>query len=575
VTSSAIRRRGNWALFAVLAGLLLALAPPVTTASAASVTLMVSAHPDRSSAQLLTAAPESGLLYIFTTPDAGVATVSFWLDNPGRTGAPLHVESWAPFTFLGDTAAGSNPWDSRSVANGQHTITAVVVAGGQTQVVTAAFMVNNAVPPPPQPSSYVLQVSTHTDRSASAALAGATLTGPVYVSVPAGSSVTRVTFFLDDPTRAKSPYQVEGSAPWDFRGTATAGANPWQTTAVANGTHVISADVTTTTGVSHIDAAFTVTNGTAPPPAPGTGYTFAPISSLPTGTTEAESVVVGDKVYLFGGFDVHIACCTPTNRAWVYDVAGNTWSGLPPMPGVGISHAGIDSDGTRYIYYAGGYADDPAGIQGVNATALVWRYDIVTETYTALPSLPSPRTAGGMAYVSGKLYYFGGNGLDRTLDSSDTWMLDVANGATSWVSLAAMPNARDHVGFAVIGGQIYAVGGEHSTDSSTAQADLDRYDPVANTWTVLAPMPFARSHLMDSTFVSGGKLFTAGGWTTSVVSAAVIAYDPATNTWETMASLPEARTSATAKSVSGGRYVYCCGSSGTSTSTGWMATPSN
>jgi hypothetical protein len=58
------------------------------------------------------------------------------------------------------------------------------------------------------------------------------------------------------------------------------------------------------------------------------------------------------------------------------------------------------------------------------------------------------------------------------------------------------------------------------------------------------------------------------------VSAAVAAFDPATGTWQTWRDLPQARTSALAKALSGGRFVYCCGSAGTSNADGWMATPS-
>jgi N-acetylneuraminic acid mutarotase len=558
-----------WGIVAV-AGLVLAVAPASVPAHAASAAIMVSSSPTRSAAVPLQATTRSGALYVFTTPDTAVSKVSFWLDNPSRTGAPVHIENTAPFTFTGDTASGSNPWDSTKVVNGSHTITAQLVIGGNSVVVSATFNVFNANQPPP--ASYVLQVSTKADRSAPIPLAGSTVAGPAFVFVPASPGITRVAFFVDDALRSKLPYHVENSGPWDLAGTAVSlGANPWQTGALPDGPHVLSADVTGPSGVSHLNASFTVSQGGTVIGA--TNFSYAPIAGMPIGTTEAESIVVNDKLYLFGGFDVIHACCTPTDRAWVYDPVTNTWTALPSMPAQGTSHAGIGTDGVRYIYYAGGYAADPAGIDHVSATALAWRYDIDTGTYTALPPLPAERTAGGMAWVSGSLYYFGGNGLDRTVDSPDVWMLDVANGGTSWVSRANLPNPRDHIGWGVIDGKIYAVGGEYSTDANKAQSELDRYDPASDSWTVLAPLPVARSHDMDSTFLLSGQLVVAGGWTSTAVTGAVTAYNPATNTWRTLTDLPEPRTSATAKSLSDGRYLYCCGSASTSTSTGWMATP--
>ena len=112
---------------------------------------MVSAHPDRSAAMALSAAPQAGLLYVFTAADSGVSKVSFYLDDPNRAKAPYHVETWAPFTFAGDTAAGSNPWDSKTVADGQHTITAAVVVGGGPRWSPRRSPSPTSLTPPPAP----------------------------------------------------------------------------------------------------------------------------------------------------------------------------------------------------------------------------------------------------------------------------------------------------------------------------------------------------------------------------------------------------------------------------------------
>ena len=295
---------------------------------------------------------------------------------------------------------------------------------------------------------------------------------------------------------------------------------------------------------------------------------------MPIGTTEADSVVVNGKLYVFGGFDVLAPRQDPTSRAWVYDPATNVWTSLPPMPTHGISHAGIDSDGSRYIYYAGGFNFDTTLKAQLKGYPAVWRYDIQTATYSAMPPLPLNRASGGLSYIDGKIYYFGGSeNYMVTPDHGEMWSLDVAHGATTWVQLATMPNPRNHFGWVTIDGKIYVAGGQHQEDSYTAQSELDRYDPATNKWTTLAPMLAPRSHMLDSSFVINGHFIVATGWTVTAVSSAVTAYDPATNTWQSMTSVPIARTSATGRAVSGGRYVICCGSAGGSTSAGWMANP--
>ena len=206
---------------------------------------------------------------------------------------------------------------------------------------------------------------------------------------------------------------------------------------------------------------------------------------MPFGTNEAQSVVLGDQLYIFGGFDTTKATFTPTNRAWRYDPATNHWSALPTMPVNGITHSGIATDGVRYIYYAGGSASAANATQQVFGTVDAWRYDTVAGTYTALPNMPDARSAGGLGYVGGKLYHFGGNNLSRTQDGSETWMLDLAGERPRWVNEASLPDPRNHIGFATINGQIYAVGGQYGSDSRTARGSLDRYDPATNAWTVL------------------------------------------------------------------------------------------
>jgi N-acetylneuraminic acid mutarotase len=392
--------------------------------------------------------------------------------------------------------------------------------------------------------------------------------------------MSKVSFYLDDMQRVNAPTHVESSAPYDFAGTGNPAtvALAWETTLLTNGTHVLSVDVQTTSGVKRADSTFTVQNTVTPPPSPPSGftshYTYTPIAPLPIGTTEAESVVVNDKLYLFGGFDVLQPVLNPTTRAWLYDPATNVWSSLPPVPANGIDHAGIDTDGTRYIYYAGGFRYDITGAALLQGTELVWRYDTLDGTYSPMPPLPVRRASGGLSYINGTLYYFGGStDYQGTPDAGETFSLDVAGGATAWVQRATMPNPRNHIGWVTIDGKIYVAGGQYFEKSYFAQTELDRYDPATDTWTTLAPMPFARSHMLDSSMVIDGRFVVASGWTTTAQTAAVTAYDPVTNTWSSMTDLPLARTSATVRAISGGRFVYCCGSAGISTSSGWMGTP--
>ena len=146
-----------------------------------------------------------------------------------------------------------------------------------------------------------------------------------------------------------------------------------------------------------------------------------------------------------------------------------------------------------------------------------------------------------LAYLNGKLEYFGGDKSDRSTPQTTHWELDLNNTAAGWVTKAPLPIAADHVGHAVINGQIYAIGGEHghhpvgqnSLVSPYVQHNyLFRYDQASDTWTRLANLPIATSHFEGGTLTINNKIVIMGGLVGgSTTHNRIQVYDPATNKW--------------------------------------------
>jgi len=304
-------------------------------------------------------------------------------------------------------------------------------------------------------------------------------------------------------------------------------------------------------------------------------FSYASIAAQPFSVSEAQGKVVNGQLYTFGGFDSTKSCCTPTSRAYRYDPGANTWTALAAMPAMnstthgGVTHAGIATDGTD-VFLAGGYTSNAAGTGQIFGTREVWRYNVAANTYTRLADLPVARAGGQLEHLNGRLHFFGGTNQARTADVGDHYVLDLAGGATTWTTAAALPNPRHHMGSAVLGGRIYAVGGQHGHDGAlTTQADVHTYDPATNTWTAVAALPRARGHIANSTFVLGGRIVVAGGETAHGSGIAdVSAYDPATNTWTALTPLPAGRVSGVA-GPNGNGFVFTSGG----TAAGWRATP--
>ncbi|GGR06692.1 NPCBM/NEW2 domain-containing protein [Deinococcus ruber] len=273
--------------------------------------------------------------------------------------------------------------------------------------------------------------------------------------------------------------------------------------------------------------------------------------------SEAQGAAVNGVLYVFGGFnkDLHT-----TAKSQAYDAANNRWSSVHDMPEQ-ITHGAVAVDGTT-IYIAGGFVGTHPGPQ----TSHVWKYNTLTDTWSAGPPLPAARGAGAMVRLGRELHFFGGterdlNDLDiYRRDASEHWVLNL-DGGTTWTTAAPMPNARNHMAGAVLNGLIYAIGGQHLGDEQAGeQADVQSYDPATNTWTTRASMPRPVGHINSSTLVWNGRIVVIAGVTLkSLEIANVTQYDPASNAWTELTPLPAARQSPIADLI-GTQVVVTTGS---------------
>jgi N-acetylneuraminic acid mutarotase len=215
--------------------------------------------------------------------------------------------------------------------------------------------------------------------------------------------------------------------------------------------------------------------------------------------SEAQGVAVGGRLYAFGGFDSQKACCTPTSRAYRFDPAVDAWTALTPVPGVngrpgGMTHAGIATDG-QYVFLAGGYVANSTGTGQVFGTREVWRFDPAANgglgSYTRIADLPVERAGGQLAVVGTNLHFFGGTDLARTTDTAEHWALPLSSARSTggtWAARASMAKGRHHMGSAVVGGRLYAIGGQRGHDAQlVTQPDVDVYDPATDTWSTSRP----------------------------------------------------------------------------------------
>ncbi len=277
-----------------------------------------------------------------------------------------------------------------------------------------------------------------------------------------------------------------------------------------------------------------------PPPAEdettGTGawQTLEPSSEA---RQEVSYVQLGGKFYLAGGSTLHE----------VFDPVARTWGTLEPLP-ADLDHIqGVALNGK--IYYLGGNV----GGDLREETDSVHIYDPATDSFSAGAPLPEGRGAGGVAVFENRIYYAGGLSGFRAQPSFFVYD-PVAN---TWSPLPPMPNSRDHFHAAVLNGTFYAIGGREARINATIPF-VDAFDFETQTWTTLeTELPterggFASAVLGDEILVIGGE---GGGNTYGTVEA----YDPAANTWRTLSPMPTPRHGVQAAVCNGGVYLAAGG----------------
>jgi hypothetical protein len=146
--------------------------------------------------------------------------------------------------------------DTRGVAPGAYSATVYAESDGVGATQSIELTVTAA-----STSVHELLVSSSPDRADPVPLAGLTVAGAVYLFLSAPAGVDSVAFWLDDPDRSGQPMRRERNAPWDFAGGGVELAKPFDTAALGNGTHTITAELDLESGRTEVvTAAFSSSN---------------------------------------------------------------------------------------------------------------------------------------------------------------------------------------------------------------------------------------------------------------------------------------------------------------------------
>ncbi len=219
-----------------------------------------------------------------------------------------------------------------------------------------------------------------------------------------------------------------------------------------------------------------------------------------------------------------------------------------PSPNAGMDHA-VVSDGAA-LYRIGGYENQDT-IDMYTETDGSW-ISLASSTHTMDYSVTA-------AYYDGDIYVFAG-AIDGSFAMPDKMLFQAYNiTGDSWTDLGDVPGDGTWGGRLVeLDGYIYKLGGD-SANGFWGNDTVNRYDPVADTWTAMTSMNTARSFFCAFPF--NGKIYVTGGASGGQGTDTGEIYDPGTDTWtDDNKTLPIGRMGmACGQAGANGKYIWVAG----------------
>ena len=213
------------------------------------------------------------------------------------------------------------------------------------------------------------------------------------------------------------------------------------------------------------------------------------LNSMSVPRTGLAVSVLNGKIYAMGGNGL--------SSVEVFDPQTGQWSAGPALPT--DVHWGKAITVNGKIYLVGGKT-------GGQVQSTVYAFDPAQNTWTSKANLPTARDGMSIAYYQNRIWAMGGwNGSDTLLrvDSYDPV-------ADQWREEASMTKRRNGACSWVFNGRLFLGGGVEAGNHFKA---IECYDPHTRSWTVVDFLPI---HLYSSgAAILGDQLYLVGGRTSS------------------------------------------------------------
>ena len=252
---------------------------------------------------------------------------------------------------------------------------------------------------------------------------------------------------------------------------------------------------------------------------------WSPLANLPQGLGYNSAAYYNGALYNFSG--LHSATIT---QCYKLDLTAGTWTTTVTLPQARLL-AATQVVGDK-IYILGGYsAANPFTTHGVAI-----EFDPVANTITQKSAMSTPVYAAGSFVKDGRIWVLGGGTTSFQAQTDAIQIYDPA--IDRWaVSNSRLPLALRSFSVAEVNGEVYLVGGYQFASQGVYFGHVYKGVIAGDeiTWTKLADFP-GGSLMRHSMGTDGSKIYVAGGFNavtgqTGMPSNATWSFEPGSATW--------------------------------------------
>ncbi|XP_024061360.1 actin-binding protein IPP isoform X2 [Terrapene carolina triunguis] len=181
----------------------------------------------------------------------------------------------------------------------------------------------------------------------------------------------------------------------------------------------------------------------------------------------------------------------------------------------------------KYLYAVGGYTRLQGGRwSDSRALSCVERFDTFSHYWTTVSSLHQARSGLGVAVVGGMVYAIGGEKDSMIFDCTECYDPIIKQ----WTTVASMNHPRCGLGVCACYGAIYALGGWVGAEIGNT---IERFDPELNSWELVGSMVVPRYYF--GCCEMQGLIYIVGGISNEGIELrSVEVYDPISKRWSTL-----------------------------------------